>query len=170
MPITSRNKTEKPTKTIAGVVKVAGIQMASSPQVASNLIEAKRLIALAAAQGAKIVVLPEYFCIMGVKETDKVQVREIPNNFSLSQNYPNPFNPTTNINYSIPQDASVKLTVYNSLGQIVKTMVDAQQKAGYYSVRWDGSNDMGSKVSSGMYIYRITAGSFTHAVKMNLIK
>lgn len=99
-----------------------------------------------------------------------VQVREIPNNFSLSQNYPNPFNPTTNINYSIPQDASVKLTVYNSLGQIVKTMVDAQQKAGYYSVRWDGSNDMGSKVSSGMYIYRITAGSFTHAVKMNLIK
>jgi nitrilase len=79
MPITSRNKTEKTNKPIAGVVKVAGIQMASSPQVASNLIEAERLIALAAAQGAKIVVLPEYFCIMGVKETDKVQVREIPN-------------------------------------------------------------------------------------------
>jgi deaminated glutathione amidase len=79
MPITSRNKTEKLTKPISGVVKVAGIQMASSPQVASNLIEAERLIALAAAQGAKIVVLPEYFCIMGVKENDKVQAREIPN-------------------------------------------------------------------------------------------
>ncbi len=79
MPITSRNKTAKPTKTAAGVIKVAGIQMASSPQVASNLIEAERLIAIAAAQGAKIVVLPEYFCIMGTKESDKVQVREKPN-------------------------------------------------------------------------------------------
>ncbi|MGB7816041.1 MAG: carbon-nitrogen hydrolase family protein [Methylotenera sp.] len=79
MPITSRNKADKPTKTAVGVIKVAGIQMASSPQVASNLIEAERLIAIAAAQGAKIVVLPEYFCIMGTKESDKVQVREKPN-------------------------------------------------------------------------------------------
>ncbi len=60
----------------AGSIKVAGIQMASSPHVSSNLIEAERLIAIAANQGAKIVVLPEYFCIMGVKETDKVAVRE----------------------------------------------------------------------------------------------
>jgi len=97
MPITSRNKTSKPysrasdsaasnstasdskaiNKTIAsGVTKVAGIQMASSPQVSSNLIEAERLIALAVEQGAKIVVLPEYFCIMGTKDIDKVAVRE----------------------------------------------------------------------------------------------
>lgn len=62
--------------TPANSVKVAGIQMASSPQVNSNLIEAERLIALAVTQGAKIVVLPEYFCIMGIKETDKVAVRE----------------------------------------------------------------------------------------------
>jgi nitrilase len=79
MAITLRNKTSKPTATAAGMVKVAGIQMASSPQVASNLTEAERLIAIAAEQGAKIVVLPEYFCIMGTKETDKVQVREKPN-------------------------------------------------------------------------------------------
>ncbi len=62
---------------LAGSVKVAGIQMASSPYVNANLIEAERLIALAAAQGAKIVVLPEYFCIMGAKETDKVAAREV---------------------------------------------------------------------------------------------
>lgn len=61
---------------LSGTVKVAGIQMASSPQVSSNLIEAERLIALAVAQGAKIVVLPEYFCLMGLKETDKVAARE----------------------------------------------------------------------------------------------
>ncbi len=76
MPITSRNKATKPTSVAAGIIKVAGIQMASSPNVASNLTEAERLIAIAAEQGAKIVVLPEYFCIMGVKDSDKVNVRE----------------------------------------------------------------------------------------------
>jgi predicted amidohydrolase len=92
MPITSRNKASKTytrnadnvaaaskalNKTVAsGAVKVAGIQMASSPNVASNLTEAERLIAIAVEQGAKIVVLPEYFCIMGVKDIDKVAVRE----------------------------------------------------------------------------------------------
>jgi nitrilase len=92
MPITSRNKTPKPysrasdsvtasSKAInnsaaTGVVKVAGIQMASSPQVSSNLTEAERLISIAVEQGAKIVVLPEYFCIMGTKDIDKVAVRE----------------------------------------------------------------------------------------------
>ena len=77
MPITARNKYSEPAKTSLGSVKVAGIQMASSPQLASNLTEAERLIAIAAGQGAKIVVLPEYFCIMGVKDIDKVAVREI---------------------------------------------------------------------------------------------
>ena len=87
MPITARTKTtifDKPSldklsktdKASTGLVKVAGIQMASSPNVASNLTEAERLIAIAAEQGAKIVVLPEYFCIMGVKDIDKVAVRE----------------------------------------------------------------------------------------------
>jgi deaminated glutathione amidase len=92
MPIKSRIKASKPytrnsdsvaaaskalNKAIAtGVVRVAGIQMASGPQVASNLTEAERLIAIAVEQGAKIVVLPEYFCIMGSKENDKVAVRE----------------------------------------------------------------------------------------------
>jgi nitrilase len=69
-------KTSAQSKKITNSVKVAGIQMASSPQVSSNLIEAERLIAIAVKQGAKIVVLPEYFCMMGFKETDKVKVRE----------------------------------------------------------------------------------------------
>ena len=80
MPITARSKHSEPAKASAntslGSVKVAGIQMASSPQVGSNLTEAERLIAIAAGQGAKIVVLPEYFCIMGIKDIDKVAVRE----------------------------------------------------------------------------------------------
>lgn len=95
MPITKRNKASKPYSrasdsavssskalnkaTAAGAIKVAGIQMASSPNVASNLTEAERLITIAVEQGAKIVVLPEYFCIMGAKDIDKVAVREKPN-------------------------------------------------------------------------------------------
>ena len=79
MPITTRNKLAKPAQAAAGTFKVAGIQMASSPHVSSNLTEAERLISIAAQQGAKIVVLPEYFCIMGLKDIDKVQVREKPN-------------------------------------------------------------------------------------------
>jgi deaminated glutathione amidase len=74
--MTIPKKSSKPYSAATGVVKVAAVQMASSPNVASNLIEAERLIGLAVKQGAKIVVLPEYFCIMGVKDVDKVAVRE----------------------------------------------------------------------------------------------
>jgi deaminated glutathione amidase len=74
--MTIAKKSSKPYSAATGVVKVAAVQMASSPHVASNLVEAERLIALAVKQGAKIVVLPEYFCIMGVKDFDKVTVRE----------------------------------------------------------------------------------------------
>jgi len=99
-----------------------------------------------------------------------VKVKEIPTEFSISQNYPNPFNPTTSIKYAIPQDARVSLVVYDMLGQVVKTLVDQEQEAGYYTVRWDGTNDFGSKVSSGIYIYRIIAGKYTSTMKMNLLK
>jgi len=99
-----------------------------------------------------------------------VKVKEIPAEFSISQNYPNPFNPTTSIKYAIPQDARVSLVVYDMLGQVVKTLVDQEQEAGYYTVRWDGTNNFGSKVSSGIYIYRIVAGKYTSTMKMNLLK
>lgn len=79
MPIKSRTKTTRTSKVVqtpSGVVKIAGIQMASGPNVSANLSEAERLIEIAAAQGAKLVALPEYFAIMGLKDTDKVKVRE----------------------------------------------------------------------------------------------
>jgi nitrilase len=78
MPIKSRIKPAKVTKQPLGssIVKIAGIQMASGPQVSANLSEAERLIEIAAAQGAKLIALPEYFAIMGLKDTDKVKARE----------------------------------------------------------------------------------------------
>ena len=100
----------------------------------------------------------------------EVVVNFTPGNFELFQNYPNPFNPTTTIKFSIAQDAKVSLVVYDMLGQKVRTLVDNVQEAGYYSVRWDGTNDFGSKVSSGIYIYRLQAGNFVQTMKMNLMK
>ncbi len=98
------------------------------------------------------------------------KVREIPSEFALSQNYPNPFNPTTSIKFQVAQDAKVSLVVYDMLGQRVRTLVDGIQDAGFYTVRWDGSNDFGGKVSSGVYIYRLQAGNFVSTMKMNLMK
>jgi hypothetical protein len=103
-------------------------------------------------------------------------IREIPFSYGLQNNYPNPFNPTTTIQYQIPDNAHVRLVVYNMLGQIVRTIVDQPQEAGYYSVQWDGRNNYGGSVSSGIYVYRISAvrdgqaGSFVASKKMNLIK
>ena len=95
---------------------------------------------------------------------------EVPSGFELSNNYPNPFNPTTTIKYSVPASENVKLIVYNMLGQEVKTLVNAEQGVGSYSVTWDGTSNLGSKVASGMYIYRLTAGKLVSSKKMILMK
>ena len=88
-----------------------------------------------------------------------------PKEFSLSQNYPDPFNPATTIKYSIPSDGPVSLQIYDLLGREVKILVNENQKAGNYSVKFDGSN-----LSSGIYIYRIQTGKYLTAKKMILIK
>jgi len=85
--------------------------------------------------------------------------------YSLQENYPNPFNPTTTINYSIPKTGDVTLCVYNTLGQRVKTIVNAEQTAGRYSVHFDASN-----LASGIYFYQINADKFSKIKKMVLIK
>jgi hypothetical protein len=104
------------------------------------------------------------------EELNSVNVREIPTEFALSQNYPNPFNPTTSIKYSLAENAKVTLVIYDMLGQVVKTLIDNEQEAGFYTVKWDGTNNYGGKVSSGIYIYRLNAGKFMSTLKMNLLK
>jgi hypothetical protein len=80
----------------------------------------------------------------------------IPSEFSLSQNYPNPFNPITSINYRIPEKSQVELIVYNMLGKKVRTLMRQHQVAGNYQVQWNGRDDYGNDMASGMYVYRIT--------------
>jgi hypothetical protein len=94
----------------------------------------------------------------------------IPQEYALYQNYPNPFNPTTTIKYDLKQTAKVSLKIYNILGQEVRTLVNFNQEAGYKSIVWDGLNNYGARVASGVYIYRIEAGDFVQARKMILMK
>ncbi len=94
----------------------------------------------------------------------------IPDKFALEQNYPNPFNPTTIIKYTLPKELNVTLKLYNMRGQEVKTLVSKKQLAGNYVVEWNGRDNNGIAVSTGIYFYRIEAGKFTKTNKMLLIK
>jgi hypothetical protein len=90
---------------------------------------------------------------------------------SLDQNYPNPFNPTTTIEYSIAQTGHVTLKIYSVAGQHVRTLADGPQTPqGLRTVTWDGRNDAGHSVSSGVYFYKLTTKGFTKTLKMVLLK
>ncbi|MCH8872693.1 T9SS type A sorting domain-containing protein, partial [candidate division KSB1 bacterium] len=85
--------------------------------------------------------------------------------------YPNPLNPTTQIAYALPQTVEVNLKIFNVLGQMVRALLqNKQQTAGVYGIEWDGKDDLGKDVSSGVYIYRIEAGDFVKSHKMMLLK
>ncbi|MBK8945433.1 MAG: T9SS type A sorting domain-containing protein [Ignavibacteriae bacterium] len=94
----------------------------------------------------------------------------VPNEYLLSQNYPNPFNPITSISYSIPDNLQVSLKVYNSMGQLVKTLVSRDKLAGTYNIVWDSTNESGNIVSSGTYIYVLTTPNKVLSNKMILLK
>lgn len=101
----------------------------------------------------------------GVSEREET----IPNEFALHPNYPNPFNPETTIQFDIPKSSQVRLTIFNHLGQRVKALVNELKSPGSYQVNWNGRDDAGRKVSSGVYIYRIEAEGFSATQKMMLL-
>ncbi len=88
---------------------------------------------------------------------DDRQGNPVAKEFALMQNYPNPFNPTTTISYSLPEAARVNLSIYNVLGQRVAELTNETQRAGFYNVTWDGRNETGSQVATGVYFYRLEA-------------
>lgn len=97
--------------------------------------------------------------------SNAIEVSFNPVTFSLEQNYPNPFNPSTTIRFSLPDDANVKLDIYNSNGELVKTLINSAMKKGFHSVNFDASG-----FASGVYLYRIDAGTFSSVRKMLLMK
>jgi hypothetical protein len=104
------------------------------------------------------------------KITLKRDEGSLPKAFELNQNYPNPFNPTTIITFALPKNAFVSVKVYDILGREVKTLLSDEMSAGIHAVEWRGDDNGGARLSSGAYLYRITAADFVSTKKMILMK
>ncbi|MFQ5751717.1 MAG: FlgD immunoglobulin-like domain containing protein [bacterium] len=106
-----------------------------------------------------------------ISSVTKVEQRSpTPDKFTLFQNYPNPFNPETTIKYEISKSAQVKLEIFNILGQEIRTLVDKEKSAGFHAVLWDGEDNQGRDVPSGLYLYQIKVGNFLDSKKMLLLR
>ena len=122
--------------------------------------------------GAKAPNLRRFTVLAGppefVQKQSSIPVQPV--EFALSQNYPNPFNPSTTVEYALPKNGRVRLTLYNLLGQRIRTLLDQDQKKGYHKVVWDGDNDRGLRASSGIYIYRLEFLDRVAVRKLVLVK
>ena len=95
----------------------------------------------------------------------------LPVEYSLEQNYPNPFNPSTKINFNIPKNSNVKLEIFNIIGEKIATLISNKEyQPGSYTVKWNGTNQFGKQVPSGVYLYKISADKFSSVKKMMMIK
>jgi hypothetical protein len=118
----------------------------------------------------------EEFCYFtfGVERGQTTDVSEtqtnLPKTFGLMQNYPNPFNPETAIGFDVPEPSPVKITVYNISGRIIRTLVDEKKSPGHFTVLWDGRNQQGNMVSTGIYFYVMKAGDRVFVKKMSFVK
>jgi len=102
--------------------------------------------------------------------TGITEIGSVPNQFHLAQNFPNPFNPSTTIRWSLPRDADVRLTIYNLLGQPVRTLVNGRREAGRHQAAWDGLNDRFIPVASGVYLMQLITPDNTATRKMLLLR
>jgi len=107
---------------------------------------------------------------LSTTEVEQTVNSDLPEKFSLLNNYPNPFNAQTTIRFRLPHSLHVKLEIYNIHGEIIKSLISNIIDSGYHSVKWDGTDNNGQKMSSGMYIYKINAGEFIDSKKMLLLK
>jgi hypothetical protein len=108
----------------------------------------------------------KFSLIQEVSGVDDEYMDNIPTRYELSQNYPNPFNPTTKINFQVPVKELVKIEIFNSLGEKVKTLINSVYSPGYHSISWNGRDRNGVSVSSGIYFYKMQSGKFISTKKM----
>jgi hypothetical protein len=112
---------------------------------------------------------------VGVQDTtncEQVSIIDetLPITYNLYNAYPNPFNPVTMLQYDLPEDGFVNITIYDLMGRKVKTLVNSSQIAGYKSIQWNATNITGQPVTAGLYLYTIQAGDYTQTKKMVLLK
>ena len=118
-------------------------------------------------------ITPAYETVLYFEESEKVFKKEIadkavnilPEDYALHNSYPNPFNPVTTISYQLPKSEFVNLSIYNTNGQLVETLINRQIQSGYHSIKWDGSNEV-----SGVYFYRLSAAGYSATGKCILLK
>lgn len=108
--------------------------------------------------------------VTAVTDTPDDSDAELPEDFWLGPNYPNPFNPTTVIDYSLPTQSHVTVEVFNIVGSIVRVLVDEVQSAGVHTTLWDGTDQEGRPVASGVYFYRLQADEYSQTRRMLLLK
>lgn len=108
--------------------------------------------------------------VIGTRTDVEEKTENIPSEFALSQNYPNPFNPSTTIKYSLPKEEKVRIVIYDMLGNKISELINENKNAGSYQIVWNGNDDKGRKVSSGVYILTINSGSYFQSRKMVLMK
>ena len=108
---------------------------------------------------------------LNITDVDKgITLNGLPKTYELGNNYPNPFNPSTSIQYALPQDGNVRLAIYNALGQRVRVLVDQALPAGRHEVVWNGKDDHGKTLGSGIYFYRLEIGRIALSKKMLLMQ
>jgi flagellar hook assembly protein FlgD len=153
--------------------RIKGYMWATLPVCALGLIVFSSVFPGTRAQMApatpKIANASSSVCVTVTISTGKGETI-LPDAFSLSQNYPNPFNPETVIKYALPEDCHVELLIYNILGQKVKTLVDEYQDSGFRMVHWNGRDDKGNELASGVYFCKITAGKYVEVKKMTVLR
>lgn len=101
---------------------------------------------------------------------DEGSTAEGPQAFTLYQNSPNPFNPATTLPFELDENSMVMLTVYDSTGRLIRTLADRQFTVGRHTIVWDGADDSGKTVSSGVYLYRLEAGGMMQSRRMVLVR
>ncbi len=138
------------------------------PSVPGRTLPTAPQVTIANAPDSVKTVNIEYSVVSDVK--DRNADGSLPKVFALGQNYPNPFNPSTQINYDLPKASHVELAIYDLLGHRVTVLVNTEKPAGRYVALWDGTDSHGQTLASGVYFYRISAGSYTNTRKMLLLK
>jgi len=166
------------------VVIEEGAKVLGSVMAPKNKVELKKRVLFKGSITAREILVGEYATVLPhhsagaltkenfseARAADEAKPAAAITSFELAQNYPNPFNPSTTISFVIPEAAQVTLQIYDVRGQLVKTLVDRMLATGRHQIVWDGKNASGQQVASGVYFYRMQAGSFSQSKTMLLVR
>lgn len=159
-------------KLIGGSLR-ASLWRANSSDVATDDIGSITFRAIGQVGDSSLLILKDFSVNQEVnlQATARIKlVKKVPEQFFLTQNYPNPFNPTTRIKYGLPKDEQVRFEIFNIVGQVVLTVMDKRQEAGYYDLEWNGTDHNGRNVPTGVYFIRMKAGQFLQVRKLTVLR